>query len=438
MLRDYASLLARDGRFVAFGFTMALCSSFGQTFYIALSGGEIRESFGLSNAGFGGLYSTATLLSAACLIWAGRRIDDVDLRLYGSAAVVLLVAACLAMAAAPTALLLGGALFLMRFSGQGLLSHTAMTSMARYFDEQRGKAMAVAGLGFPAGEAVLPTVGVALIAAIGWRQTWLLVGLTVLLLALPVVHLLLVGHARRHRHLLERTALPGSATCPACGYDLAGHHGAEEAACPECGLELSAPSHVHGGQRQWTRVEVLRDPRFYVMVPALVAPGFIVTGLFFHQVPLVEDKGWSMTWLASCFVAFAGAQLPASLLAGPLVDRFGATRLLRFYLLPLAAGLACLAALEHPATAIGFMALIGCTSGVGGTVVGAMWAEVYGVTHLGAIRALASSLMVFSTALSPVSMGWLIDLGWSMELISLVCLGYALGATVLLAPLFRR
>jgi len=73
-----------------------------------------------------------------------------------------------------------------------------------------------------------------------------------------------------------------------------------------------------------TRREVLGDMRFYLMLPAILAPGFIVTGFFFHQGHLVQTKGWTMPWFASCFVAFAAAQLPASLIAGPLVDRFGA------------------------------------------------------------------------------------------------------------------
>ncbi len=67
-----------------------------------------------------------------------------------------------------------------------------------------------------------------------------------------------------------------------------------------------------------------------------------------------------------------------------------------------------------------------------------MWAETYGVRHLGAIRAMVTSILVFATAGSPVSMGLLIDAGVSMETISWMCLAYTLGGTVLAAVAVRR
>ena len=121
----------------------------------------------------------------------------------------------------------------------------------------------------------------------------------------------------------------------------------------------------------------------------------------------------------------------SSLLSGQLVDRLGASRLLPFYLLPLALALLALAVSNHPGVALFYMVTAGMTSGASFTVVGAMWAEVYGVAHLGAIRALASALMVFSTALSPAALGWMIDHGVSMEAIAWMFLAYIGGATAL-------
>jgi MFS family permease len=169
-----------------------------------------------------------------------------------------------------------------------------------------------------------------------------------------------------------------------------------------------------------------------------MAPGFIVTGLFFHQVHLVETKGWTLTLFAGCFAVFAGAQLPSSLIAGPLVDRLGATRLLPLILLPLGVSLAVLATGGHAVIAVLFMLLAGVTSGLTGTVVGSMWAEVYGVRHLGAIRAMVTAILVFATAGSPVSMGWLIDSGVTMESIAWMCCGCTVIGTILAAVAVRR
>lgn len=399
----YLQFLAAHRRFLGFGFVLAFFSSFGQTFFISLFGDEIRGTFDLSHGDFGLVYSLATLASGLTIIWLGRKLDTVDLRRFSTVLCAGLVVACFAMGIAPGVAVLVVAIYLLRLTGQGLLSHTAMTSMARYFDDARGKAISIAGLGFPVGEAVLPIVAVIVMQRIGWRGTWLGIAAVLLVIAIPLVLWLLRGHGERHRaHLATGNAVSG------------------------------------GAGRQWTRAEVLRDPRFYLLLPGVMAPGFIVTGLFFHQVHLVDTKGWSLTWFAGCFAVFAVAQLPAGLLAGPLVDRLGATRLLPVYLLPLAASLVVLATGSHMLVAAAFMALAGVTSGLGGTVVGSMWAEVYGVRHLGAIRAMATAIMVFSTAGSPVSMGWLIDAGVTMETIAWLCCAYTLVGAALAWVAMRR
>ncbi|MFN3389870.1 MAG: MFS transporter [Allosphingosinicella sp.] len=57
------------------------------------------------------------------------------------------------------------------------MSHTAMTASARYFEKDRGKALALANLGHAAGEALLPLAAVFLIALIGWRYSFLASGI---------------------------------------------------------------------------------------------------------------------------------------------------------------------------------------------------------------------------------------------------------------------
>jgi len=173
--------------------------------------------------------------------------------------------------------------------------------------------------------------------------------------------------------------------------------------------------------RHWTVREMLRDRGFYLVMPSVVAPAFIVTGLFFHQLHIVDTKGWTAEWFAACFVGFAATQPPAALLVGRVIDRFGASRPFALYLLPLAAGIATLALGTHAGIALAFLALAGVTSGQHGPVINAMWAERYGVLHLGSIRAFVGAVMVLSTALSPALMGVLIDRGLSMDVIAWAC-----------------
>jgi MFS family permease len=193
-------------RLVTFGFLLSLFSSFGQTFFIALFGAEIRAEYGLSNGGFGALYSLANLASGLTMIWLGAVLDRTSLLRYAACATLALGAACVLMALAPSTILLALALFGLRLSGQGMLSHAAVTGMARAFQRSRGKAIALAALGHPAGEALLPIGAVGAVALLGWRGVWL--GAAALLLA---ALLSLVALLARHGHW-RQPARPAGAT----------------------------------------------------------------------------------------------------------------------------------------------------------------------------------------------------------------------------------
>lgn len=398
---SYLDFVLRNRRFLAFGVLMTMASSFGQTYFVSLFGADIRAEFGLSHGGFGLVYSVATLASAGCLIWIGKLIDLVPLRRFAVLVCIGLTAATFSLSVATTVPLLVLAVFALRLTGQGLMHHTAITGMVRGFAKGRGKAVSIANLGMPMAEACFPILAVAIAAAIGWRSSWTLFGAVLAVLLVPAVWWLLADQPRE-RPAPPVTTEPGSQA------------------------------------RIWTRADVLRDPRFYCILPIVLAPSFIITGLFFHQAHLAEAKGWSLALLASAFVGYSIVQILTNVAVGPLIDRIGAIRLIPVMLLPLGCGLLLLSLSDHPAIAHLYMLAAGVSVGIVSTTVAAMWAEVYGTAHLGAIRALAASLSVFASALSPVLMGWMIDVGVSMERLALITLAYVLVAS-LLAPLaFRR
>ena len=397
--------LITSPRFLAFGFLIAFFSSFGQTYFISLSSAEIRATFGLSHGDFGGIYSVGTLSSAALLIWAGRKIDDVDLRPYTSVICFGLALACLAMANVSSVFWLFPVIFALRFTGQGLMSHISTVAMARYFDAHRGKAISIASMGYPVAEAIIPFIAVSLIATIGWRDMWAGIGIMLAIGLVPLVLWLLKGHSARH-HQLEEDARSAA----------------------ESGASLMG----------WSRRQVLRDPRFYVLLPNYLAASFIGTGFFFHQVHLVESKGWDLSWFAGAFVAYAFGQIAAVLATGILVDRYNAITMMRLELLPTIIAMLALAIFSEQYIAVIFMFFIGMTSGASAVTHGAIWAEIYGVAHLGAIKALGSALMVLGSALSPPIMGWAIDAGITMETIAIACAIYSAGAIFLVAFVYPR
>ena len=408
---SYLRFFINNLRFLAFGFLLIFLASFGQTFIISLFADGMRAEFGLSHGAFGNLYMVGTLTGGLCMFWLGRYIDKIDLRLFTALTCIGYVLSCALLAAAPSALFLTLAFFGLRLTGQGLMAHASMTSMARYFEATRGRAIGIANLGFPAGQAIFPVAVVVAAGTYGWRETWAVVAGGLALVLLPSALWLLKGHTDRHRLYLERL---GEVTASAAN-----------------------------GARQWTRAEALRDPLFYLLMPALMAPPFFGTGLFFHQVHLVAFKGWSLTWFATSYFGFALAWGGMALLSGPMIDRFGAGRFVPFYLGPFAVGLVLLSAYADPIIAPIFMVAMGTSIGLHSTVVGALWAEIYGVANLGAIRSLIWTLVVFSSALSPAGFGWLLDAGIDMNTICLggvvyLVVGSALGGFAIHGRFGRR
>ena len=401
----YLTFLRNNWRFVAFGFLTSLASSFGQTFYIALSGADIRAEYNLSHGAFGSWFALATISSAVTLVWLGRVIDRVDLRAYTAAACGGLVIAMLVIASAPTVLLLAVGLYLARLTGQGLMIHISNTSMGRYFEADRGKAVSIAAMGLASGEAFLPAVVVLAMAQLGWRGAWFAIAAAVALALAILVPILLRGHSERHRAFVARSG--------------------------------TAHRRRQAGKGEWTRGEVLRDPRFYVVAAAVLAFSFIGTGLFFHQIHIAAVKGWALELLASAFVLFATLKVATTLGVGALIDRFGSIRFLPLMLAPLAAALIAIAVSDATIVPFIYLGFLGISIGVLMPVMGALWPELYGVVHLGAIRAMMVSLIALTSALSPPVFGWLLDANVSIETISLFCCGYVVVAMAIVLWTFR-
>lgn len=402
----YVEFAAAHRRLVAFGVLTTFASSFGQTYFIGIFGPAIQSEFSLSHTAWGTIYMLGTLGSAALLPWTGKQIDRLDLRLYTALVGLLAVTACVVMALALNPAMLVIAIFALRQSGQGLMSHVGITSMARYFDTGRGRAIAIATMGFAAGEAVLPVLAVMMIAALGWRWSYGASALTLAFVLIPSALWLLKGHVNRHRAFLAEQSSP----------------------------RASEASRA----RSWTRSEMLRDPRFYLLMPGVLAPSFVLTAMFFHHLNLADAKGWSHAWITGSYGVYALAVVVTSLAAGYAIDRYGATRLVPSMLIPLVAAMIVVAELHHPWIAWPYLFLIGVSTGIAHTAVSAMWAEIYGVANLGAIRSLATAIGVCGSALGPVTLGGLMDLGVSIETGCLLFAAYATIGTLLMAVAVRR
>ncbi|WP_274424080.1 MFS transporter [Chelativorans sp. YIM 93263] len=391
--------LRENARWLAGGFLLTFFSSFGQTFFISLSAGNIREEYGLSHGGFGILYMVATLASALTLPYFGQIVDRYSPRKVTLIIVPMLALACVSMSVSSSIAVLCITIYLLRLFGQGMMTQNALTAMGRWFSAQRGRAVSISVLGHNTSEALLPIAFVALASLVGWRNGWLIGAAALLIFALPVITWLMA---------VER--MPRS----------------------------SDPEPRVTAAHEWTRGEVLKDALFYPLLLGVMAPGFISTTIFFHQVYLVEIRGWSLEVFVSFFPFLAVTTVIFSLIAGQLIDRFSAVALLPSFLVPL--GLACLvlAYFEAQWSGFAFMVLLGISYGFSQTLFGALWPEIYGTRYLGAVRAITVAILVFATAMGPGLTGFLIDLGVSYTL-QIAMMGlYCLAAAVLMLFVSRR
>ena len=403
----YLDLFFKNWRYLTFGSLLTCLGTLGSGYFVGLFSRDIRFEFGLSHTDIGLIFSVTTVASGPILIWLGRKIDEVDLRFYSVSLCVGFAAGCFLLASSASVIAVGVGIFLVRLIGDWLIVHTAVTSMARHFGAQRGRAMGLGAIGYAVGPAVFPVTAVLIMDTVGWRATWTAIGGAYLVLIIPAVLWLLRGEGEEHRQFLKPSAGQG---------------------------RESVATDPH-----WSRRRVLGDVRFYLVMPVAMCLPFILSGFFFHQVHLAESKNWSLTWLASCFVGFAIGKVATVLIVGPMIDRFGAIRLLPFYPFPMGVGLMALAVSDHPGVALAYLVGSGISTGMWLITVGALWAEMYGVAHLGAIRSMAQAIFVLSVALATVGMGWLLDLGIAFETIALASVGYiavsmALSTLLILRP----
>ena len=386
--------LKSNFQYLLFGFLMTFCSSFGQTFFLGIFNPFIREDLNLSHSEFGGIYSAATLVSSLTIIWLGKKIDDFKLRNFAIFVCISLFFAAIFMSQLSSLIHLLFAIFFLRLFGQGLMSHTSSTAMARYFDKNRGKALGVAWLGLSFGEGILPGLVIFLLNYLVWKKVWITVAIFLFVFVLPSILYLLKDF--KDNSIEQEQSLRSESI------------------------------------KNWTRQEVLKDSKFYFLLPAVLCPAFLITGIFINQIYLFENLNWGTYFIAPSFTAYAVFSVISLQLSGFLIDRFSAIKILPFYLIPMIFGLFISFQFKYALSPVIFFILIAITNGTSNVLLTSTWSEMYGTKHLGAIRSVTVSLMVFSTSLSPLLFGHLIDLGMTAKEIIISMIIYALFSNGLL------
>ena len=369
---------------IVFGFIFTFFSSFGQSYFLGLFNSSIRETLSISHGQFGTIYASATLLSSLLLIWVGKKIDDVNVFKFAIFVTILLSISCFFFSKISSVILLFFGIFLMRFSGQGMMSHTATTTVSRYFTKSRGKALSAGWFGLSSAEFILPVLIVFLLTLTNWQNIWLTISILVLIF-LPISSYLLV----KNINLDSR--------------------------------ETSNEDEFKDENiKQWTRKEVIKDYRFYIINMNMLAMPWIATGSFVYQSFITNSKGWGQYVIAQSFMSYSVLTVITLLISGFLVDKFTSRKLLIYMNIPLLLSALIIIYFNSPISAFVFLGLIGVTNGLANLLGSSIWAEIYGVKHIGSIKALTTALMVFATAFGTALFGILIDNGFTIEKIAIV------------------
>ena len=405
-LHAYVRLLQEHPRYVAFGFVHFFFSSLGQSFLIGTFKPYWLTDLELTDQQFGNLYAAANMASAVALTLVGGLADRFPLRYLSLVDGLLLVFFCWAAAQVSHGWMLMMVLFGLRFTGQGFMVLLGSTGIARYFLAARGKALGLATLGLPVGEALFPALLVLLFSLAPWTMGWQALGLSVVVVFLPLVFWLVPI-----ADVFQRPLQPSSGP--------------------------AAENHV-AASRDYTRAEVLRDPVFYAVLPVALFTPFFFTGIVIHQNMLSAAKGWTPETFATAFAGYGVIRFVANLMAGPFIDRYRAQRVFMVSLAPMAVGMLLLALMDAPWVAWAFLMLAGVTASTSALATGALWAELYGGRHLGAIKSMAATVMVFSTAVAPVVFVPFLENSNTVRLTMLAAAGLAVLFSVAAALAVRR
>ena len=381
---------------IIFGFIFTFFSSFGQSFFLGLFNSSIRETLSITHGQFGSIYASATLLSSFLLIWVGKKIDDINIFRFAFYVTLLLSFSCFFFSKVSSIVFLFIAVFLMRFSGQGLMSHTASTTITRYFTTSRGKALSIGWFGLSTAEFILPVLIVYLLTITIWQNIWIYISILILLF-LPLASFFLIKN-------------------------------------------LDFNSREHNDQndfekkeiKQWKRTEVIKDYRFYIVCLNMLAMPWIATGVFVYQSYITESKEWGSFVIAQSFMAYSILSVLTLLISGFLIDKFTSRKLLIFMNLPLLFSMLVLIYIDIYISAFIFLGLIGISNGFANVLGSSTWAEIYGVKYIGSIKALTTALMVFSTAFGTALFGLLIDKGFDIEQIAIISAIYIFVSLILL------
>ena len=339
----------------------------------------LRESLSLSQSAFSGAYTLGTFLASFPQTYVGALMDRFGLRRTLFVVVVIFGLACFWMSQVSGIVTLFIAFLFLRMLGQGAMGLLSANTVAMWFNKRLGFTSGVMSTGMALAAGGMPALGLWLIDGFGWRWSYVILGLLVWGMMLPVLAIF-------YRNKPE-----------------------DVGQVPDGKMMLTEAAQKAEDDRSFSLSEAMRTRAYWIGAAAMAHWSMIGTGIQFHLVQIFLDRGMTTSDAAMAFTVLAGAGATGRLVGGILADRLPLNGLLACAPAVLACGVFLLLQLSDVGSIVVFGVAMGLGQGLLQSVHTTIWARYYGRVHLGKIRGSLSTITVGASSLGPFAMGFAYD-----------------------------
>jgi len=362
----------------------------GQTMGVSVFTDHLIGELNISRDQLSLAYMFGTIGSSLFLTLAGKWYDRYGVRLVMSGATITLAFALVVASFSPAIVLLGKGLtflplsyfavfvmsllfFLIRFSGQGVMTLASRNMIMKWFDRKRGLANALSSAFVSFGFSMSPLILAWGINRFEWFGTWR--WLAVLLLLFAVLVLVFYRDNPEVCDLLP----DGKTTRP-----------------------LTEKEQIQKNRKQFTLQEARKTTAFWGVAIANTYNGFFITGLTFHILSIFKTVGMDESKALGIFLPATVISVIVSI-GGNYISDF--VRLKYLLLIMALGGILSSVGLIMLGDGWSYYVLIlgnGIVSGIYSVLSAVAFPRFFGRKHLGAISGFNMSMIVFGSAIAPL------------------------------------
>lgn len=359
-----------------------LFSAPGQTYSISAFIDAYIDEFGFSRTSISTIYSGATLASGFLLIIIGKLVDRYGQRVMLVGCGLLLALTTVYNSFIMTVPMMTIGFFFLRYFGQGSLTLIPNTLVPQWFKKKRGLAFSIFKFGGAVGSVIVPIINVYCINTYGWRTTWRIWGIVLMVVFVPIVYLLTINTPEKIGLKPDNMIL-------------------EENEIKEDLLEIEKES--------WHASQAVRTKAFWILGFCVMLTPMTVTGVGFHFYSIMQEK---MMVKSDASILFGLMGIPGFVfpfIAGYYLEKTGPKIMLMGTLIVQGTALFLVAFSQSTPVLIGAIMLFGSGTSVQFMVTSVMWPNFFGRKYLGTIQALATIFVVIGSALGPIPFGVVYD-----------------------------